>query len=62
MPFGLGPVEALWIGIVILGAAFVRGYSGFGFAALAVIVRWPISLPLSFITTNRWSSGLWNWR
>jgi hypothetical protein len=30
-------------------------------AAPAVIVRWPISLLLSFITTRRLSSGLWNW-
>lgn len=36
MIFGLGPGALLWIGLVILGAAFVRGYSGFGFAALAV--------------------------
>lgn len=36
MPFGLGPAAALWVGLVMLGAAFVRGYSGFGFAALAV--------------------------
>lgn len=49
MPFGLGPVEALWIGIVILGAAFVRGYSGFGFAALAVTGASLVTDPMNLV-------------
>jgi uncharacterized membrane protein YfcA len=34
LPFDLTPAAAAWIALVMFGAAFVRGYSGFGFAAL----------------------------
>lgn len=34
--FDLTPLAALWIGFVMFAAAFVRGYSGFGFAALVM--------------------------
>ena len=36
MFLGLGPAETLWLALVVFGAAWVRGYSGFGFSALVV--------------------------
>jgi uncharacterized protein len=36
IPFDLSPGAFGWIAAVCLGAGFVRGYSGFGFAALVV--------------------------
>ena len=36
MPLDLGPLAWGWLALVALGASFVRGYSGFGFAALLV--------------------------
>ena len=36
LPFGLDTWGAVWLGAAIFVAAFVRGYSGFGFAALTV--------------------------
>lgn len=36
LPFDLGPWQAVWLVLALLAAAFVRGYSGFGFAALLV--------------------------
>ena len=34
---GLSAAAWAWLGIVVAGAAFVRGYSGFGSAALMVL-------------------------
>lgn len=36
LPFDLGPGAALWLALVAFGAGYVRGFSGFGFAALVV--------------------------
>ena len=36
LPFALAPWAAVWLALVCLGAGYVRGYSGFGFAALVV--------------------------
>ena len=48
MPLDLGPLAWGWLALVALGAAFVRGYSGFGFAALliagAALVTAPVAL------------------
>jgi uncharacterized membrane protein YfcA len=49
LPFGLSPVSALWVGMVLLIAAFVRGYSGFGFAALAVSGAGLVTNPLHMV-------------
>ena len=44
----LGPWAWAWLAVVTLGAAFVRGYSGFGFAALMIsgagLVTDPVAL------------------
>ncbi len=48
MPLDLGPLGWGWLALVAFGAAFVRGYSGFGFAALlvsgAALVTPPVAL------------------
>jgi uncharacterized membrane protein YfcA len=49
IPFDLSPPAALWMGLAILGAAFVRGYSGFGFAALIVAAAGLVTNPLHFV-------------
>jgi uncharacterized membrane protein YfcA len=36
MPFDLTPAAAAWLAAAAFGAGFVRGYSGFGFAALLI--------------------------
>lgn len=49
IPFDLSPLAAFWMAIAILGAAFVRGYSGFGFAALIVAAASLVTNPLHFV-------------
>ncbi len=49
IPFDLSPLAALWMAMAILGAAFVRGYSGFGFAALIVAAASLVTNPLHFV-------------
>jgi hypothetical protein len=49
LPFDLSPWAALWMALAILGAAYVRGYSGFGFAALIVAAAGLVTDPLHFV-------------
>jgi uncharacterized protein len=49
MPFELGPVATLWMAFAILGAAFVRGYSGFGYSALVITASSLVTSPLNFV-------------
>ncbi|MBI1417551.1 MAG: TSUP family transporter [Limimaricola sp.] len=49
MPFGLGPGASLWLALALFVAAFVRGYSGFGFAALAVSSAGLVTNPLNLV-------------
>ncbi|MGA0715217.1 MAG: TSUP family transporter [Gemmobacter sp.] len=49
MPFGLAPWEAAFMAAALFAAAFVRGYSGFGFAALAVSSAALVTNPLHFV-------------
>lgn len=49
LPFDLGPGAALWLAVVCLGAGYVRGYSGFGFAALVVTGASLVTDPLLFV-------------
>jgi uncharacterized membrane protein YfcA len=49
IPFDLPPAAALWIAAASLGAAFVRGYSGFGFAALLIAAAGLVTNPLHFV-------------
>jgi uncharacterized protein len=49
MPFDLGPVATLWMAVAIVGAAFVRGYSGFGYSALVITASNLVTSPLNFV-------------
>ena len=49
MPFDLGPMALLWMAIAILIAAFVRGYSGFGFSAMLIAASSLVTNPLNFV-------------
>ena len=49
LPFDLSPMQALFMGGVFLVAAFVRGYSGFGFSALVVSASALVTNPLYFV-------------
>jgi hypothetical protein len=49
LPFGLGIGEAAFLAAALFGAAFVRGYSGFGFAALSMSAAALVMNPLQFV-------------
>lgn len=49
LPFGLSPGAALFMAVALFVAAFVRGYSGFGFAALSVTAASLVTDPLHFV-------------
>lgn len=49
LPFGLSGLEAAWMALALFGAAFVRGYSGFGFAALVVTSAALVTDPMLFV-------------
>jgi hypothetical protein len=49
LPFDLTPLAALWMAVAIFGAAFVRGYSGFGSAALIIAASGLVTHPLNFV-------------
>lgn len=49
MPFDLGPSTAAALAFALLGAAFVRGYSGFGFSAIFIAFAALLTNPLPLI-------------
>ncbi len=49
MPFDLGTGAALWMAAVVLIAAFVRGYSGFGYSAIVIAGAAVVTSPLHFV-------------
>jgi uncharacterized protein len=49
IPFDLGLVATLWMAVAIFGAAFVRGYSGFGYSALVITASSLVTNPLNFV-------------
>jgi uncharacterized protein len=49
MPFDLGAYATAWMAVAILGAAFVRGYSGFGYSALVITASSLVTSPLNFV-------------
>ena len=49
LPFDLSPLAAAFLAVTLLGAAFVRGYSGFGFAALVVSASGLVTNPLNLV-------------
>ncbi len=48
-PFDLTPAAMLWLAIAVFGAAFIRGYSGFGFSALVVTASALVTSPLNLV-------------
>lgn len=74
LPFDLTPATAAFMALAFLIAAFVRGYSGFGFSALVVASSALVTNPLNFVavvmfcefamTFQQWA-GVWRdvaWR
>ncbi len=51
MLFGLGLGAALWMAVAILVAAFIRGYSGFGYSAIVIAASGVVTNPLHFVAT-----------
>lgn len=51
MLFGLGLGAAVWMGVAILVAAFIRGYSGFGYSAMVIAASGVVTNPLNFVAT-----------
>jgi len=49
VPFDLGPGTAAVLAMTLLGAAFVRGYSGFGFSAIFIACAALLTNPLPLI-------------
>jgi uncharacterized membrane protein YfcA len=49
MPLDLGPLAWTWLAFVVLGASFVRGFSGFGFAALLVAGAGLVTDPIALV-------------
>ena len=74
LPFEMSPLAAGYMAFAFFVAAFVRGYSGFGFSALIVSASSLVTKPLNFVavvmfceflmTAQQWS-GVWRdvaWR
>jgi uncharacterized protein len=49
MPFDMGPAAVGFMALAFFIAAFVRGYSGFGFSALVVASASLVTNPLNFV-------------
>ena len=49
LPFDLGTGAAVFMALTVLIAAFVRGYSGFGFSALVIAASGLVTNPLHFV-------------
>lgn len=49
LPFGLSPGAAAFLACAVFAAAFVRGYSGFGFAALVISAASLVTSPLDAV-------------
>ncbi len=49
VPFALSGWPLAWIALTVLGAAYIRGYSGFGFSALVISASALVTNPLNFV-------------
>ena len=49
LPFDMGSGAAAFMAVAVLVAAFVRGYSGFGFSALVIAASGLVTNPLHFV-------------
>lgn len=51
MPFDLSPGAAVWMAVAVVVAAFIRGYSGFGYSAIVIAAAGVVTNPLHFVAT-----------
>lgn len=49
LPFDIGLWGAVWMALAVLIAAFVRGYSGFGYSAMVITASAVVTNPLNFV-------------
>lgn len=49
VPFDLGPAALAWMAVAVFVAAFVRGYSGFGYSAMVIAAASLVTNPLQFV-------------
>lgn len=49
LPFDIGLWGAAWMAAAVLIAAFVRGYSGFGYSAMVITASAVVTNPLNFV-------------
>ncbi len=49
LPFEMGGGAAAFMAVAVLVAAFVRGYSGFGFSAMVIAASGLVTNPLNFV-------------
>ena len=49
IPFDLTGWPLAWMALAMLGAAYIRGYAGFGFSALVVSASSLVTNPLNFV-------------
>lgn len=51
MALDLSPGATVWMAVAILVAAFIRGYSGFGYSAIVIAAAGLVTNPLHFVAT-----------
>jgi len=49
MPFDLSLAGTVWMAVAVLGAAFIRGYSGFGYSAIVIAASSLVMNPLNMV-------------
>lgn len=49
MPFDLSLIGTVWMGVAVLVAAFIRGYSGFGYSAMVIAASGLVMNPLNMV-------------
>lgn len=49
LPFDLSPGGAVWMAVAIFVAAYIRGYSGFGYSAIVIAASGLVMNPLNFV-------------
>lgn len=49
MPFDLSLAGTVWMGVAVLIAAFIRGYSGFGYSAMVIAASSLVMNPLQMV-------------
>ena len=49
MPFDLSLIGTVWMGVAVLVAAFIRGYSGFGYSAMVIAASSLVMNPLHMV-------------